>query len=584
MVQKVLFIRFTKNVNDIIILLAEEEASMEKILLKVRKTGEVLTLNRGDKLLDYIRLRMANHSNPIVAARVGNIIHELNKPLERGGDLELLDLSTLDGLRIYQRGVLFLLNMALKELYPGYQLWVLHSLDNALYCELRNNGKAIVLGKEELEKISDVMRQHVSRDEPFEKFEFLKDEAFSILKQQGEEDRTRLFKFRKKKTIKLYRCGKYYDYYYGYMPPSTGCLTLFELQPSGSGFLLVLPSMGSPSQVTPPRSLPKLSSVFLEYARWLEVIGISTVAELNEVIARGEREVTELMLLNESLHEKRIAQIAEQFANSSARVILIAGPSSSGKTTFAKRLMIQLKTLGFQPITLSLDDYFVDREFTPRDEEGNYDFESIHAIDLRLFNDQLTALLEGKEIEIPKFDFKLGKRTWSGRKIKLMDNQPVVIEGIHGLNEELTKSIDRPLKFKIYVSALTQLNLDSHNRITTTDTRLLRRTVRDYKFRGHTALDTLRMWPSVRRGEERYIFPFQEEADAMFNSALVYELAVLKVFAEQLLIQIQPSEPEYSEALRLMKLLDYFLPVTNIEDIPRTSILREFIGRSVFKY
>ncbi len=557
---------------------------MENLVLKIRNTGETITLARGEKLIDHIPERFKNSSNPVVAARVGKSILELTKPVERGGELEFIDLSSIDGLRIYQRGILFLLNMVMKEFYPECQLWVLHSLDNALYCELRSNGNTISLTKEMLEKISARMKEYVIRDLPFEKFEFYKDEAFEILKRQGEEDRARLFKFRKKKTVKLYRCNNYYDYYYGYMVPSTGCLRLFDLQPNGYGFLLVLPDQKNPTQLTPPRPLPKLSSVFLEHARWLEVIGISTVADLNEIIAKGEREVVELMLLNESLHEKRIAQIAEQFANSSARIILIAGPSASGKTTFAKRLMIQLRTLGFQPVTISLDDYFVDREFTPKDEQGNYDFESIQAIDTKLFNEQLALLLEGKEVELPKFDFKLGKRTWTGKKIKLHGNQPIVIEGIHGLNEELTKPIDRSLKFKVYVSALTQLNLDPHNRITTTDTRLLRRIVRDYKFRGHSALDTLGMWASVRRGEERYIFPFQEEADAMFNSAIVYELAVLKVFAEQLLIQVQQNEPQYTEALRLMKLLDYFLPVTNIEDIPRTSILREFIGRSVFKY
>ncbi|AEH50979.1 nucleoside kinase [Pseudothermotoga thermarum] len=557
---------------------------MEKLLLKIKGTDETIAINPGDRLIDHLPMELKNSPNPAVAARIGNMIVELNKPIERSGEIEFVRLNSLDGLRIYQRGVLFLLNKVLKEFYPDGQLWVLHSLDNALYCELRKEGKVVSLTKEKLEEIAKRMKWYVEQDIPFEKFEFYKDEAFEILKKQGEEDRVRLFKFRKKKTIKLYKCLDYYDYYYGYMVPSTGYLKLFDLQPSGEGFLVVLPDQKDPTKLTIPKPLPKLSAVFLEYARWLEIIGVSTVADLNELIAKGEREVIELILLNESLHEKRIAQIAEQFANSSARLILIAGPSASGKTTFAKRLMIQLKTLGFKPVTISLDDYFVDREFTPRDEEGNYDFESINAIDISLFNEHLTALLEGKEVEIPKFDFKLGKRTWIGRKIKLEKNQPIVIEGIHGLNEELTKSIDRSLKFKIYVSALTQLNLDPHNRITTTDTRLIRRLVRDYKFRGHSALVTLRMWPSVRRGEERYIFPFQEEADVMFNSAIVYELAVLKIFAEQLLIQIQQSEPEYSEALRLMKLLDYFLPVTNIEDIPRTSILREFIGRSVFKY
>lgn len=561
-----------------------EVVFLEKLKLKIKDTQEELSINQGEKLIDYVSRYSNYHTTPIVAARVDNAIVELNKPLDRGGTVDFIDLSTLDGLRIYQRGVLFLLHMVLKELYVNWQLWVLHSIGNALYCELRRNGERKRLTDEEILKIKERMHELVQRDIVFEKREFYKNEAFEIFSNQGDADRTRLFKFRKKKTVKLYKCLAYYDYYYGYMPPSTGYLKYFDLEKQEDGFLLILPDQHNPQEVRKPKPLPKLSSVFLEYARWLDVIGINTVADLNEIIASGERAVTDLMLLNEALHEKRVAQIAEQFANSGARLILIAGPSSSGKTTFAKRLLIQLKVFGFKPMSISLDDYFVDRERTPRDESGNFDFESIEAIDLELFNKHLIELLEGRQVQLPRFDFKAGKRVWSDKPIRLDRNQPIVVEGIHGLNERLTSSIDRSYKFKIYVSALTQLNLDAHNRITTTDTRLLRRIVRDYKFRGHSALDTLRMWPSVRRGEERNIFPFQEEADAMFNSAIVYELAVLKIFAEQLLVQISPDEPEYSEALRLTKLLDYFLPITNVEDIPRSSILREFVGRSVFKY
>ncbi len=557
---------------------------MEKIRLKIKNNNEELTIERGEKLIDHLSRYVKDHETPIVAAKVDNAIVELNKPLDRGGVVEFIDLSTMDGLRIYQRGVLFLLHMVLKELYRDYQLWVLHSIGNALYCELRKNGERKSFTDEDVSRIKNRMCQLVQENIPFEKREFYKNEAFEIFSSQGDVDRIRLFKFRKKKTIKLYRCLGYYDYYYGYMPPSTGYLKYFDLENQKDGLLLILPDRSDPKNIKRPNPLPKLSSVFLEYARWLDVIGINTVADLNELIATGERTVIDLMLLSEALHEKKIAQIAEQFANSGARLILIAGPSSSGKTTFAKRLLIQLKVFGFKPLSISLDDYFVDREKTPRDESGNFDFEAIEAIDLELFNQHLIDLLEGREVRLPRFDFKTGRRIWLDKPIKLDKNQPIVVEGIHGLNERLTSSIDRSYKFKIYVSALTQLNLDAHNRITTTDTRLLRRIVRDYKFRGHSALDTLRMWPSVRRGEEKYIFPFQEEADVMFNSAIVYELAVLKIFAEQLLVQILPDEPEYSEALRLTKLLDYFLPITNVEDIPRSSILREFVGRSVFKY
>jgi uridine kinase len=557
---------------------------LKQIVLRISDTHEELQVPAGEKLLEYAKRCWKYHDTPIVAARLDNTIVELTKPLDRGGVVEFIDLRSLDGLRIYQRGVLFVLNMALKELFPDCELWVLHSLDNALYCELRCSGKVRSLSEEDIQKVKARMNQIVAHDLPFEKNEYYKDEAFKIFVQQGEEDRIRLFKFRKKKTIKLYKCGDRYDYYYGYMPPSTGTLKWFDLVKENDGLLLILPDQKDPLNVCPPKPLPKLSSVFYEYARWLDVIGIRTVADLNEIISKGEREVAELMIINEALHEKRISQIAEHFANSKARLILIAGPSSSGKTTFAKRLLVQLRVQGFKPLVVSLDDYFVDRELTPRDERGNYDFEALEAIDLKLFNEHLLMLIDGKDVELPKFDFKLGKRIWTGQKIRLDKNQPIVVEGIHGLNEKLTESIDKSMKFKIYVSALTQLNLDPHNRITTTDTRLLRRIIRDYKFRGHSALDTLKMWPSVRKGEERYIFPFQEEADIMFNSAVVYEWAVLKVFAEQLLVQVPPEEQEYTEALRLMKLLDYFLPITNLEDIPRTSILREFIGRSAFRY
>ncbi|MEN3007931.1 nucleoside kinase [Pseudothermotoga sp.] len=557
---------------------------LKEILLKILDTNEELRVPAGEKLLEYAKRYWKYHDTPIVAARLDNTIVELTRPLERGGTVEFIDLRCLDGLRIYQRGVLFVLNMALKERYPNCELWVLHSLDNALYCELRCGGIPHPFSEEEIQWIKARMNQIVAHDLIFEKGEYYKDEAFKIFIQHNDRDRIKLFRFRKKKTIKLYKCGDHYDYYYGYMPPSTGVLKWFDLVKENEGFLLVLPDQKDPLTVSRPKPLVKLSSVFYEYARWLDVIGVRTVADLNEIISRGEREVAELMIINEALHEKKISQIAEQFANSGARLILIAGPSSSGKTTFAKRLLVQLRVHGFKPLVISLDDYFVDRELTPRDEEGNYDFESLEAIDLKLFNEHLSMLIEGREVELPKFDFKLGRRIWSGQKIKLERNQPIVIEGIHGLNEKLTSSVDRSMKFKIYVSALTQLNLDPHNRITTTDTRLLRRIIRDYKFRGHSATDTLKMWPSVRKGEEKHIFPFQEEADVMFNSAIVYEWAVLKIFAEQLLVQVSPEEREYTEALRLMKLLDYFLPITNLEDIPRTSILREFIGRSAFKY
>nr|WP_239525651.1 nucleoside kinase [Marinitoga litoralis] len=369
------------------------------------------------------------------------------------------------------------------------------------------------------------------------------------------------------------------------MPPSTGYTDQFDLIAIDNGFVIIHPTPKSPNRIPEYKHFPKLSYTFNEYKEWLKILEVSTVGELNELISKGPNDVIELIRVSEALHEKKYAQIADDIIKrKNVKLILIAGPSSSGKTTSAKRLSLQLKVNGLKPIPISLDDYFVDREKTPKDENGNYDFESIHALNLDLFNMHLTKLLNGEEVELPKFDFVHGKSLPSGKKIKLEPGQILIVEGIHGLNETLTASIPRDYKYKIYVSALTQMNLDSMNRITTTDTRLIRRIVRDFKFRGHNALATLKMWPSVRRGEERNIFPYQEEADVMFNSNLIYELSVLKIFAEPLLLSVDNCHSEYSEAKRLLKFLDYFLPITELEEIPRTSIIREFIGRSTFKY
>nr|WP_235598523.1 nucleoside kinase [Kosmotoga arenicorallina] len=370
------------------------------------------------------------------------------------------------------------------------------------------------------------------------------------------------------------------------MPVSTGNLKWFKLLPyKKKYFILNLPTNSSPSKVPEFSDRPKLANVFMEHENWGKILGVKTVGELNSIIASGDDETAELIRIAEALHEKKIANIADEIGKrKKTRLILIAGPSSSGKTTFSKRLMLHLKVLGFRPIQISLDDYFVDREKTPKDEDGNYDFESINALNLELFNEQMNQLMEGKEVHLASFDFRKGKSGFRKNSIKIDEDQPIIVEGIHGLNEQLSKDVPPEKKFKIYVSALTQMNLDDMNRIPTTDVRLLRRIVRDYRYRGHTALDTIKMWGNVRKGEEKYIFPFQEQADVMFNSALIYELAVLKMFAEPLLLQIDNSRPEFAEAKRLLRFIDYFLPVTAMEEIPRTSILREFIGGSTFRY
>jgi uridine kinase len=369
------------------------------------------------------------------------------------------------------------------------------------------------------------------------------------------------------------------------MPLRTGDLTDFNLIKVDKGFVLVTPNEKSPSKVPKYKHLNKLSSTFNEYNEWLKILEIRTVGELNDYISKGKQSAIELIGISEALHEKKYAQIADDIIKrKNIRLITLAGPSSSGKTTSSKRISLQLRVNGLRPVEISLDDFFVERYKTPLDEYGNYDFESLYALDLDLFNNILTDLIKGKEVRLPRFNFVTGKREWRNNRIKITEDQPIIVEGIHGLNEKLTKSISRNKKYKVYVSALTQLNIDRVNRIPTTDSRIIRRIVRDFNFRGHDALATIKMWPSVRRGEEHNIFPYQEEADVMFNSNLIYELSILKIFAEPLLLKIDNSVPEYSEAKRLLKFLDYFLPITELEEIPRKSVIREFIGRSTFEY
>lgn len=558
---------------------------MEKIKLIFEDDGREFEVEKGEKLLRFVKDYEKFHKAPIVAARLDNLIVELNKPLDRGGRVRFIDLTSSDGIRIYQRGLLFVLAVAVRNALPNYKLKVLHSLGNSLYCELFDEtGKIYTPTEENLKKIKFEMKKVVDSDEPFEKLALYKGDVRKLFEKYGFEAKVKLLRYRKKKTIKVYKCCDYYNYFYGYMPPSTGVMKIFDLRQYAPGFRLLHPTTSSPNEIPEYKEMRKFNTVFLEYARWLRIMEIEHVGDLNRIIAKGERAVADLILLAEALHEKRVSQISDEFkSKETARLILIAGPSSSGKTTFAKRLSVQLKANGYRPIAISLDDYFVDREKTPRDENGNYDFEALEAIDIELFNKNLLDLFNGRETEIPKYDFKSGKRR-PGRRLKIDRDQIIIVEGIHGLNPRLTPHIPEELKFRIYVSALTQINFDDMNRMSTTDTRLIRRMVRDYKFRGHSALDTLRMWPNVRRGEERNIFPYQEEADVMFNSALIYELPVLKIFAETLLAQVPDDVDEYPEALRLLKVLDYFLPITNLEDIPRNSILREFIGRSIFKY
>ncbi|MCT4562957.1 MAG: nucleoside kinase [Maledivibacter sp.] len=541
------------------------------------KGGTTLEFEKGISLEEIKDKVQEEYDTSIVAAKVNNNLRELKYSLNEDAEIEFVDLSTSIGHRIYQRSLSFVFIRAAMELLTGCKVSVEHSLSKGLYCEIDYKE---LINEDHVKAIENRMREIIRQDEPFIKKSIPKEKAKEIFKQFGMDAKEKLLKYREKDSINIYSCGWLRNYFYGYMVPSTGYLKEFSLKFYMPGLIIQFPTKEQPDSIPEFVEQPKLAAVFHESEKWGNILNVGYVANLNETI--DEDKIPELIRVAEALHEKKIAQIADKITKKNKRLVLIAGPSSSGKTTFAQRLLIQLKVNGLNPITLSTDDYFVDRELTPRDEEGNYDFESLDAVDVELFNDDLTKLIQGHEIQIPTFNFLTGRREYKGKKLKIHKDQPIIIEGIHGLNEKLTQDIPHDKKFKIYISALTQLNIDNHNRIPTTDSRLIRRIVRDSKYRGHSALTTLRIWKSVRRGEERNIFPFQEEADIMFNSALVYELAVLKKYAEPLLREIDDKESEYAEAKRLLKFLSYFKSIDDDKYILQTSIIKEFTGGSCF--
>lgn len=518
---------------------------------------------------------------PIVGAKVGHELKDLWYVPTPGEEIRWLDLTHLDGLRIYARSLSFVLIRAVRELFPGSAVTIEHSLAKGLYGEI-HHGDGRALSGEDVERIRARMAEIIARDEPIEKSEIPTAEAVALFERDGQEDKVRLLKYRTTPKLKVYHCGGIPDYFYGYTVPRTGYLRVFGLRPYGPGFLLQYPAMESPTALPEFVDQPKLARIFREFERWGQILEVGDVGALNDHIAGGRG--PELIRISEALHEKKIAQIADMINchRDRVKVVLIAGPSSSGKTTFTQRLAIQLRVLGMKPVDISVDDYFVAREETPAGEDGQPDFEALTAIDLDLFNRQLMDLIGGREVAVPRYDFVQGRRSGESRRLRLAEQGGIIlVEGIHGLNEALTPAVPREHKFKIYVSALTQLNLDRHNRIPTTDSRIIRRIVRDHQFRGHSALQTIKLWPRVRRGEDRNIFPFQEEADVMFNSALPYELAVLKQYADPLLAQIGMDIEEYSEAKRLLKFLSYFL-LLDAAEVPPNSILREFVGDSCF--
>lgn len=550
---------------------------MEKLKVEF-KDGKIREYPRGIRLADIAKDLAGDSYMDILIARVNNSLVELNDTVNQDCVVEFLTLSSYEARKIYGRGLTFVLIRAAEELYSGSVVTIEHSLNRGLYGEVHGIKE---FGAADAAAIEKRMTEIIDADVPFEKRTVPLKEALDIFTRYDEKDKLRLFKYWKPDTVDLYRCGWMYDYFYGNMVPSTGYLRKFRLLYYKPGFLLLYPDIYNPDAVPELKDEKKLFNVFREAEDWGRILDVADVGALNDKVSSGEMQ--DMIRVSEALHEKKIARIADAIyeRRDSTKIVLIAGPSSSGKTTFAKRLSVQLRVNGLRPYAISLDDYFLDRDKTPRDENGVPDFESIYALDIELLNRHLQKLLSGEEIEVPTFNFVTGRREYRGNKLRLTDDTILVVEGIHGLNEMLTSQIKPQNKFKVYVSALTQLNIDMHNRIPTTDVRILRRIVRDNRTRGRDAENTILGWPSVRRGEDRNIFPFQEEADIMFNSTLVYELGVLKRYAESLLSRVDMHSPAYSEAERLLTFLGYFLPVDERE-VPSNSIIREFIGNSCF--
>ncbi|NLF46239.1 MAG: nucleoside kinase [Syntrophomonadaceae bacterium] len=554
----------------------EEKSEMINIELLDRGKVEVPL---GTKVVDLILGFYTEHQILIVAALVRNEMKDLNYLLQEGDTVEMVDLSDEDGVRIYRRSAFFILQKACDELFPGRILMARHSLSDGLFCEFSNQE----ITPREVKQLEERMREIVKRRLPIERLVVYMKEALEIFSAANQDDLVTLLQQRNKNIIHVTRLEGFYEYFYGLLLTNTEQLIKFNLVYYPPGLILQTPMTKSPAAVMPFVEQKRLASIYSEEKAWAEMLNAPHVPAVNKIIADGG--FKDLIRINEALHEKKIADIADQICqNKDIRVILIAGPSSSGKTTFAQRLYIQLKVNGKNPMAISLDNYFVDRCDTPIDEFGEYDFESIDALKLDLFNEHLQQLINGDEVEMPLFNFVKGTCEDQGEMIRLGSDQLLILEGIHCLNDELTSSVYSKQKFKIYISALTQLNIDYSNNISTTDSRLVRRIIRDNRTRGSNALDTIKRWSSVRRGEEKNIFPFQENADAMFNSSLVYELFILKPYIESLLNQVRTDNREYAEAMRLQKFLSYFTPVMLEErDIPYNSIIREFIGNSCFE-
>ncbi|MDR1664760.1 MAG: nucleoside kinase [Clostridiales bacterium] len=553
------------------------------ITVQLAAAGAV-TAAKGTTILELSRMYPHLSQRPVLVAKVNNELQDLTYKLLYDCAVEYLDLTDPNGFRTYQRSASFLMIYAAKEvLGRKTRVVVEHSINKNYYCEFPEMDEREITG-ELLARIEAVMREVAGKKLPVEKHSLPLEQAVREAETSGSEDKVRLLRYRRTSSVNFYKLDWLYDYFYGQMVPDTGYLTQFKLSKKSKGFMLQFPSVrpgASPdldviAEMAPNR---KISEVFDESNQWARILKVETVGSLNDKLCSAGS--GEIIRVAEALHEKKIASIADQIAQQHKSIVLVAGPSSSGKTTFASRLGVQLRVNGMKPHVISLDNYYLNREDIPKDEFGNYDFETIDALDNRQISRDLAALLKGERAELPVYNFLTGKREYKGRYMTLGEGDVLIMEGIHGLNERVSESVPRSEKFKVFISALTQLNIDDHNRIPTTDTRLVRRIVRDHQYRGYSAGQTISVWPSVQRGENKYIFPFQEEADVFFNSALVYEMCVLKQYIEPLLFGVRADTPERTEAKRLIKFLDSFLGVSS-ENVPPNSILREFIGGSCF--
>ncbi len=551
----------------------------QTVQIRCKNNGQTITAAIGSTLSDiYHSLGLELNHGPI-CAKVNNKVEGMHYRIYHNKDVEFLDMTSGSGSRNYTRSLFFVLCKAVHDLYPQSKVVIDIPVSKGYYVDLTIGHEVT---DDDVARIRQRMQQIIDAKMPIRRFEVPTEDAVRMFEEKGDKAKSKLLRSAGSLYTTYYQIDDYVDYYYGSLLTNTSKIYLFGLEKYFNGLLLRIPDLKDPGVLPQMTRQDKMFEIFREHHRWQEIMGLRTVGDFNEMVKKGQ--ATNLINVSEALQEKKLTEIADEIASrKDVKLVLLAGPSSSGKTTTCKRLSIQLLANGIKPLQISLDDYFVDREHTPKDEKGEYDYESIYALNLKLINDQFNALFRGEEIELPKYNFQTGRSEKSGKKLRMQPNNVLVVEGIHALNPELTAQIPEAQKFRVYVSALTTILLDDHNYIPTTDNRLLRRIIRDYKYRGVNAQETIHRWPSVRAGENKWIFPYQENADVMFNSAMLFELAVIKQQAEPLLEQVPENCEEYSEAYRLRKFLRYFQPIPN-RDIPPTSLLREFLGGSSFKY